>query len=319
MGRIGITYDQVAAAADALVAENIQPTLKAVREKIGKGGMGTVHKYFQTWASNRPKSPAPTVELPAELVKSLSSWVMQSTTAARADSEERLVQSQAEAVELARAGEQLEAEHDDLLDDVSIITTERDHALATATERGSEIARLLKDVDRERLLAGAAQVEAAEAKFKVESQAAHLVDMRADVARLNESLRIEAQARIVAEKNAAVLESERDAARKDADQERARIEGMRVHLDRAHTDMESVRKIADVRLQSASTAAQAMIAAESVKTDRERETSRVALAENARLAIENATLKAQLDAVIKAQSDATLAAASNMKESDSNL
>jgi hypothetical protein len=37
MARIGITYEQVSAAADAIIGEGSQPTIDAVRKRIGTG------------------------------------------------------------------------------------------------------------------------------------------------------------------------------------------------------------------------------------------------------------------------------------------
>ena len=45
MARQGITFEQVAAAADALAGEGQQPTIRAVREKLGDtGSPNTIHK-----------------------------------------------------------------------------------------------------------------------------------------------------------------------------------------------------------------------------------------------------------------------------------
>jgi SMC interacting uncharacterized protein involved in chromosome segregation len=281
MGRTGITYDQVAATADALLAETSSATLKAVRDRLGTGGMGTIHRHLTAWNANRPKEPAAPVELPIELARGLSNWVTQAATAARADTEERLVQSQSEAQELSRAGEQLEAERDALLDQIISLTTERDQAEATAVERAKELERLAKEVERERALAGAAQIETAQSKLKAEAQTEQLTDLRAGGARLNVALKTEGQARSEAEKKAAVLEAERDAARREAGEDRARIKVLQTHLDKAHQDTEAVRA-----------ASEKAVAAERAMTEKEREAARAA-------AVENASLKAQLTAAEK--------------------
>lgn len=241
MGRPGITYDQVAAAADALLAETGNATLKSVRDRLGTGGMGTVHKHLAVWNANRPKEPAPMVELPSDLSRGFSAWVTQAATAARADSEERLVQSQAEAFELSRASEQLEAERDELQEQIAELTTERDKAQATAAAHAAEIERLAKEVERERDLAGKAQIDAAQAQLKVDAQMGQLADMKSTIEKLNASLEAELEGRIAAEKNAAVLESERDASRKETDEERTRIKGLQSHLDQAHKNTDALR------------------------------------------------------------------------------
>ncbi|WP_343878783.1 DNA-binding protein, partial [Cupriavidus pauculus] len=49
MAREGITFEQVAAAADALVGEGQQPTIRAIRERLGTGSPNTVHKHLTAW------------------------------------------------------------------------------------------------------------------------------------------------------------------------------------------------------------------------------------------------------------------------------
>lgn len=103
MGRSGITYEQVAAVADVLAAENGNATLKAVRERLGTGGMGTIHRHLTTWQANRPKAAVPVVALPDTINRELNQWVLQAATAARGEAEESLAQAQAAAIELAPA------------------------------------------------------------------------------------------------------------------------------------------------------------------------------------------------------------------------
>lgn len=288
MGRAGITYDQVAAAADALLAATGSATLKAVRERIGSGGMGTIHKHLTAWNANRPKEPVPPVELPADLVRGFSAWVTQAATAARADAEERLVQAQAEALELSRSGEQLEAERDELQDQIAALTTERDKAQATATAHAAEIERLSKEVDRERDLAGKAQVDAAEARLKVDAQTGQLADMKATIEKLNATLETERQARIAAELSAGVLKAERDAARKEAEDEGIRIKSLQAHLDAALAKTEKTRTDYEKRLADTVEASGKATASERAAADIERAAAQSAL-------MENAGLKAKLE------------------------
>jgi chromosome segregation ATPase len=290
MGRSGITYDQVAAAADALFSETGKATLKDVRERLGTGGMGTIHKHLTAWNANRPKDPAPQIEMPADMARSFSAWVTQASTAARADAEERLVTAQAEAQELARAGEQLEAERDALLDQITSLTTERDQAQGAATERAAEIERLGKEVERERQLAGAAQVEAAQAKLKAEGQTEQLADLKASNAKIAGDLDAERLIRVTAERDAAVFETERDAARKEAEEERTRIKGLQAHLDKAHQDLEALRASTAAEIKALRDQYEARLA-EAIKTERE------AVEKERTASVENASLQAQLAAL----------------------
>lgn len=225
MGRHGITYEMVEAAADALQAERpgVAPTLAAVRAHLGTGSLNTVHKYLRMWNENRPKAVAQILTIPDDISRALSSWVLQQATGSRADAEERSVQAQAAADELAKVGEDLEAERDQLLADIAALTTQRDQHQATASERSAEIDRLLAEVERERSLAGAAQVDAAQARLRAESQVENLTDLKTRVESLSISIEAERAARTAAERDAAVgvaqlasVTAERDAGRAQA-------------------------------------------------------------------------------------------------------
>jgi colicin import membrane protein len=294
MGRVGITYDQVAAAADAIAADGGSATLKAVRERLGTGGMSTIHKHLATWLANRPKQVAPVVELPGAIARELNSWVVQAATAARAESEESALQAQAAAAELARAGEVLEAERDELQEQIAELTTERDKAQATAAAHAAEIERLAKEVERERDLAGKAQIEAAQAKNRVESQTQLISELKETASKLNTTVASETDRRIKAEKDAAVLLAERDAARKEAEEERTRIAGLQRHLDTAHEKAEKMQAEYEKRLGA------------------ERNTAENSGAEAKASAVENADLKARLEAAA-----VTIARLEKAKEADS--
>ena len=43
---MGITYEQVQGAVKAIQAEGQQPTIRAIRERLGTGSLGTIHKYL---------------------------------------------------------------------------------------------------------------------------------------------------------------------------------------------------------------------------------------------------------------------------------
>ena len=72
-----ITFGQVAAIADAMKAAGTRPTARAVRERIGSGSMGTIHKLLQQWAGkvaeadDEDDSP----ELPSSIASTLMDFV----------------------------------------------------------------------------------------------------------------------------------------------------------------------------------------------------------------------------------------------------
>jgi len=105
MARPGITFEQVAAVADAMLGIGQQPTINGVRDRIGTGSPNTIHKHLLVWRAARPQTIAAAPELPASLASAIATEIERAAASARSEVEDKLVQSQAEAVELANAGE----------------------------------------------------------------------------------------------------------------------------------------------------------------------------------------------------------------------
>ena len=168
MARIGITFEQVAAAADALAGEGQQPTIRAVRERLGgTGSPNTIHKHLTAWREARPIAAAAAPELPQALAAAIAAEIERAAAAARGEIEGRLVQAQAEAVELAAAGETLETERDELATQVAALTTERDTLAGKAEQQAADLADQAQRIQREQQAAEAARVELATARLKI--------------------------------------------------------------------------------------------------------------------------------------------------------
>lgn len=223
MARTGITFEQVAAVADRMVGAGEQPTIKAVREALGSGSPNTIHAHLTAWRAARPQAAAVARELPARIIDAINDEIEQATASARSEIETQLVQAQAEAAELAAAGEALEEERDELAGQIAVLTTERDTLAGKADEQGREIVRLTADIERERTATEQARIEVAQGRLKVEAQAGDLARLMAEVERLTGSLSKETEARIEAEKSAAVLTAKIDASvqRTEAAEQRA--------------------------------------------------------------------------------------------------
>ena len=204
MARTGITFDEVAAAADALVGAGKSATIQAVRDALGSGSPNTVHKHLSAWRQARPQAAAAVVELPADLVKALGAEISRAAAQARSEIEGNLVQAQSEAVELATVGEALEIERDDLLAQVGQLQTERDQALATALERGQEIERQAQMIEREQSAADGARVDLAKAQLKIEAGAERTASLATELERLRTQLEVAQAGRQAAEQQAAV-------------------------------------------------------------------------------------------------------------------
>jgi colicin import membrane protein len=188
MAREGVTYAEVAAAADRMVADGANVTIMGVRDVLGTGSPNTIHRHLQVWRSMRPQAAAAAFELPAELVNAFGRELAKAAAAARAEIEEQVVEAQLAADHLSNVGETLEAERDDALDALVAMTTERDAATATAAERAEEIKRLSESVALERQSADTARVELATAKLKIEALAEKTDEFKVEVRELKAAL-----------------------------------------------------------------------------------------------------------------------------------
>lgn len=262
MARTGITYDEVAQAADAISAGGDQPTIRAVREVLGTGSPNTVHKHLMLWREARPQAAATAPALPDSLTAAISKEIEKAASAARAEIESRLVQIQAEADDLATAGEALEAERNALADQVAVLTTDRDQAQATAAERAAEITRQAEIITREQAAAEAARIDLATARVKVEALSHALDEARAEIQTLRAALDEHRAARQSAEQSAAVLAARMEAsaseirkiegradleakrAAKEAEAAAAVVKASRAELDAAKAEAAKAREVA---------------------------------------------------------------------------
>jgi len=269
MARIGITYEQVAAAADAIIGEGQQPTINAVRDRIGTGSPNTVHRHLTAWRAARPQATVAAPELPASLTTAIAAEIERAAASARAEIESKLVQSQAEAAELANAGESLETERDELLEQVAELTTERDTLAGKADQQAADIKAQAERIEREQQAAEAARVDLAKAQLKIESSTERLGEQAAEIERLRVALDSESKARITSEQQAAVLtaklesmteratkaEARTELAEKQSQQSaqelnsaRNQVQAQQIALDTAAREIEDVRRqIKDVR------------------------------------------------------------------------
>jgi len=212
MARQGITFEQVAAVADALAGEGQQPTIRAVRERLGDtGSPNTIHKHLTAWREARPVAAAAALELPQALTAAIAAEIEQAASRARGEIEGRLVQAQAEAAELAAAGEVLEAERDELAEQVAALTSERDTLAGKAQQQAADLAEAHQRIEREQQAAEAARLEVATLRVRAEQREAAEAAQAAEIERLRAALTEAQQCRTIAEQQAAVLAAKLEA------------------------------------------------------------------------------------------------------------
>lgn len=238
MAREGVTYEQIKAAAEELVSEGREPTIRAVRERLrGTGSPNTIHRHLTKWRDARPDAPAATADLPASILREINSEIQRAVSAARADIESQLARALTEAADLAAAGEALEAERDALSEQVSALTSDRDVLAGKAAEQLVEIERLGHELERERRAAEDARIEIAQGRLKLEAQTVQLAEQRAQLDQQDQDLRAEQRNRIAAERDLASVSASRD--------------GLAERLQELHgREQTALREVADLRAQA---------------------------------------------------------------------
>lgn len=153
MARIAVTYEQVAAVANALYAQGIKdPGTKAIREELAKragpggsaGSPNTIQGHLNIWrVKDRPADPTdPAPALPPQLTAEIGRSLNAVASIAREKVEEKLALVQAELNELVATGEGHEARIEELTQELAARASERDSMAGQLAERTAEVSEL---------------------------------------------------------------------------------------------------------------------------------------------------------------------------------
>lgn len=148
MPRQEVTLDEVTAVASDLRNEGKEVSLDTVREALGTGSAGTIHRHLAAWRGR-----------------------------------EALAQAERDLDDLIKAGEELEGERDDLQAQLSSVTIARDQALALSAEQAEDIERLRTELRDARQVATDALVGKAKDQLAIDGKDAQLADLRQQIER----------------------------------------------------------------------------------------------------------------------------------------
>jgi chromosome segregation ATPase len=186
------TKEQVWSAADDLAAEGKNPTLAAVRERLGGGSYTDISAAMQIWKANRQAAAAPIREpAPAVVTERLGELGGEIWAIALELANSRL-QAEREALEQAR--QDLEASRQEAADLADQLSADLDTAQGTVQRQAEQIA------------AGSAEIKRLQAELRTQVEATTAAIHRADTA---EVARAELQRR--ADQLGVLLDQERDA------------------------------------------------------------------------------------------------------------
>lgn len=295
MGREAtITPEQVHAIADAIKAEGGKPTLRAVRERLGSGSMGTVATLLQQWRSGQERQTATHLVLPPSLQRVILEFMASELSAARAPLEAELAEQQQAAADLATENERQTGTIEGQAGALEALAAEKATAEGKAEQLATDLSGAKEEATRERQAAEQARTELAKAMLRLEAMPRledDLAVIRADLAR-------ERQGRIEAEQLAAVLAAQKsDLAGRLADA-KADIERVSQQLDKVQARAEQqAEALADARV-----AIQTYLAREkdlAVQIDTARKDAEQARAAAQVAGEEAAQLRGKFDAVAK--------------------
>ena len=220
MGREStITYEQVAAIADAMKTEGAKPTSRAVRERLGNtGSMGTINKLLGRWKAGQERQISAALVLPPALQRVLLEFMDTELTAARTALEAELADQQQEAADLAAENERQVIENDAQADTIELLRAEVSTHQGRAGQLESDLVVSRDEAARERSGAELARTELAKAQLRLEA----MPRLEADLVAVRAVLEAERTARQQAKEDAAVLASKLEAAERRIAENEAR-------------------------------------------------------------------------------------------------
>jgi len=134
MGRRGVTYDEVARVAEAILAEGGEPSTKNVRERLGSGSNTTIGEHLRRWRGKRAEMSVPEVQtaLPSEIARVVTAYI---------NSQIQLVRNAADALLAAerKAAADAEAEVEQLTDELDAARSQMAQLEVTVAETAGRL------------------------------------------------------------------------------------------------------------------------------------------------------------------------------------
>ena len=222
MGRDAtVTFEQIAALADAMKIEGVKPTSRAVRERLGNtGSMGTINKLLGRWKSGQERQVSAALVLPPALQRVLLEFMDAELTRARTTLEIELADQQQEAADLATENERQVIENDTQAELIEQLRADVAAHQGRAGQLESDLAVARDEAVRERSGAELARTELAKAQLRLEA----MPRLEADLTAVRGVLETERKARQQAEQDSAVYRAKLEASERRATEAEARTE-----------------------------------------------------------------------------------------------
>ena len=267
-----VTFETVAAAAEALQLAGQRPSVRAVIAHLGGGSPNAVLKHLGEWKAGRPLVRAADTDLDPRITTAIIDQMQRIAVAAAAAAEERAAGIEDDLQALADAQQASEQQ-------IEALIVERDASHEQAEGLAHQLANVQAGAERAEQLAGEQaaalraelagerkhQEQTAAALVKAEVRLEALPDLHTEIARLRAALDVEGKARVAAEQQAAVLaakleDADRRVAELDARATKAEQQVQTITRDLTSTNVavqagqarleSAARELEDVRKQA---------------------------------------------------------------------
>lgn len=198
-----ITFGQVAAIADAMKAAGTRPTARAVRERIGSGSMGTIHKLLQQWAGKVAEADEEddSPELPSSIASTLMDFVSTQVAEACEPLNEELQAAKDAANQIAEDNERMHLAFDEQGRELVIMLEKYAASNATLDQTRAVLADHESEVFKLRAQVSELLLELDRSKRQTEM----LANLQPDLAKAQQHLAEARNGREDAQRDAAVL------------------------------------------------------------------------------------------------------------------
>ena len=193
MGRIGISYIEVAKAAAELMGKGLNPTVDAVRERLGTGSKSTIGPYLKQWRTQEGQSAggSSATGLPSELTALVTGLYERLQNEADLKIEGVIQDTQSGLADTRQALSESNTKNASLEKEVQSLTEKLREALETGTHYKTELEKESRNV-----LSLTTKIEEQEHRVKDKEQQAlvlenQLANAQSNLEHYRESLRVQ--------------------------------------------------------------------------------------------------------------------------------
>lgn len=245
-----VTFESVAAAADAITKEGGRPSVRAVIAHLGGGSPNQVLPHLNEWKAGRPSIRAADFELDPRIAEIIGELIHKAAEQAARTAEDRASDVSADAEAVAEAGRsaekratELEAELASALDQIASLTRASEDAAAAAAidakNQGDKISGLQDQLTIEREQAETLKANLTRAEYRLEQ----IPKLEAEIVRLTPY-----------EKLSAVLETKLEGSEANVADLRKRLETAEKRAEKLAEALESAEQNANkMRIETLNT------------------------------------------------------------------